>query len=257
MDAALYHGVVTHRRFKPVEHRLAYRVFSLLVDLDRLDALDGGLRLFSRNRFNLFSLFDRDHGDGSSDLAAHVRALLRERGFCGSGRILLLCYPRILGYVFNPLSVFYCHDADNRLEAILYEVRNTFGGKHSYLIAAGDEDIVRQQAKKSFHVSPFIDMDATYRFRLTRPGERLTLSIRESDAEGPLLDAVFAGKAEAVSDHALLAAFFRYPLMTLKVIVAIHFEAAKLFVKGMRLRPGLTPDHPVTLVGVPSIADRP
>ncbi|NWG70868.1 MAG: DUF1365 domain-containing protein [Parvularculaceae bacterium] len=255
MDAALYHGVVAHRRRRPVEHRLAYRVFSLLVDLDRLDAVDRACRWFSRNRFNLFSFFDRDHGDGSADLVSYTRKMLRTHGFSGSGRILLLCYPRILGYVFNPLSVYYCHDTDDRLEAVLYEVRNTFGGKHGYLIAADGSDVIRQKAAKRFHVSPFIDMAATYHFRLSRPGERLALAIREDDAEGPLLDATFAGRAEAVSDRALLSAFFRYPLMTVKVIAAIHFEAAKLFAKGMRLRPGITPSDPITLVRAPTVAD--
>lgn len=253
VDAVLYHGLVTHRRRRPVGHRFAYRVFSLLLDLDRLDALDARLRLFSRGRFNLFSFHDRDHGGGGPDLAGGVRALLRAHGFDGGGRLLLLCYPRILGYVFNPLSVYYCHHTDGRLEAVLYEVRNTFGGRHAYLIAAGDGAVVRQTAPKRFHVSPFIDMDATYRFRLTRPGDRISVTIAESDGEGPLFDAAFAGAAEPVDDRALWRAFLRYPLMTLKVIVAIHFEAARLLAKGLRLRPGATPAEAVTVVvGGPS-----
>jgi hypothetical protein len=154
----------------------------------------------------------------------------------------------MFGYAFNPLSVYYCHDAEDRIEAVLYEVRNTFGGRHSYLIPAGGGPIIRQEAAKRFHVSPFIDMEATYRFRLSAPGERLSVSIRESDAEGPLLNAAFAGAAEEISDRALLSAFFRYPLMTAKVIAAIHFEALKLLAKGLRLRPGVTPMEKVTLV---------
>jgi DUF1365 family protein len=246
--ASLYRGVVTHRRFKPVEHRFAYRVFSMLIDLDRIEELDRSLRLFSRNRFNLFSLHERDHGDGSGPLCARIRALLRECGFSGDGRIALLCYPRILGYAFNPLSIFYCHDADGGIEAVLYEVRNTFGGKHSYLIPAEDGDIIRQQADKRFHVSPFIGMTATYEFLITPPGDSVSVVIHERDAEGPLLNATFTGQAEPMTDRALFAAFLRYPLMTLKVIAAIHFEALRLLAKGLKLRAGLTPQAPVTFI---------
>ena len=246
--ARLYHGVVTHRRHKPVTHRFAYRVFSLLIDLDALDVLDRELRFFSLGRFNLFSFYERDHGAGGPGLAAYIRSVLQEHGFSGAGRIDLLCYPRILGYVFNPLSVYYCRDGDGALEAVLYEVRNTFGGRHSYLIPAVGDGAIRQSAEKRFHVSPFIGMAATYRFRLTQPGEGLSLAVRESDAEGPLLDAAFRATAETISDRALLAAFFRYPLMTLKVIAAIHVEAARLVAKGLRLHRGTTPAEPVTLV---------
>ena len=254
--ATLYHGAVTHVRRAPKRHRFAYRVFSVLIDLDRLDALDRDLRLFSRNRFNLFSFHDRDHGEGTADLAAGVRALLKARGFSGAGALLLLCYPRILGYVFNPLSVYYCYDTDDRIEAVIYEVRNTFGGKHSYLIAVDGADVIRQSARKRFHVSPFLDMDATYHFRLSPPGERLSLSIRETNDEGPLLDTAFSGKAEPISDRALIAAFLRYPLMTLKIVAGIHFEALRLLAKGLKLRPGLTPPYPVTLIGREESSER-
>jgi len=249
--ARLYHGLVAHRRLRPVGHRFAYRVFSMLFDVDRIDDLARGSRWFSRNRFNLFSFHDADHSfDEGAPVASSVRELLRSRGYRGDGRIELLCYPRILGYVFNPLSVFYCHDAAGRLEAVLHEVRNTFGGRHAYLLPAAEgAGVIRQSTDKRFHVSPFMDMDHVYDFRLTRPGETLSISINQSDAEGPIFRASFAGSAEPASDAALLKAFFRHPLMTLKVIAAIHFEAARLFLKGLRLKGG-APD-PAELVTAP------
>ncbi len=249
--AFLYHGRVTHRRLRPVGHRFAYKVFSMLIDLDRIDETMGRYRFFSRNRFNLFSFFDRDHGDEQEGpLAARIRALLWGAGFRGDGRIELLCYPRVLGYVFNPLSIYYCRDATDRLEAVLYEVRNTFGGVHSYLIPVESETaVIRQAADKVFRVSPFMDMDHRYAFDLAVPGETISVSIRQTDKNGPIFSAAFTGEREAMSDAALLAAFIRYPLMTVKVILAIHFEAARLFAKGLRLKkPGAGPEKPVSII---------
>lgn len=249
--AGLYHGVVAHRRHRPVEHKLAYKVFSMLIDVDRLDETSARLKLFSRNKFNLYSFHDADHGHGGpSDLAAHVRATLSDAGLDGSGRMLLLCYPRILGYAFNPLSIYYCHDGAGRLSAVLYEVRNTFGGRHSYLIPVdGAPEIIRQEADKLLHVSPFMAMNMRYHFRLTRPAEALAVSIRETDGDGLMLTAAFSGARVDMTDGALLRAFLRYPLMTVKVIVAIHVEAARLFAKGLRLRgKPADPAAPVTLV---------
>ncbi len=247
---SLYHGRVKHRRLRPVGHCFAYRVFSMLIDLDRIGEADRSLRLFSRNRFNLFSFFDRDHGEESdAPVGGRIRAILKDEGFSGEGRLLLLCYPRILGYVFNPLSVYYCHDGAGRLEAIIYEVRNTFGGKHSYLLPVeGAARAVRQAADKVFPVSPFMTMDCRYNFRLTPPDDDIGVAILQTDAEGPIFNASFSGVKEEMTDAALLRAFLRYPLMTLKVIAAIHFEAARLFAKGLRVKMAASaPASPMTV----------
>ena len=249
-DAYVYEGAVKHQRFKPVRHKLRYNVFSFLLDLDALDETAETLNVFSRNKFNFFSFYDRDFARGEGDVAKEVRQILSEAGFDGRGRILLLCYPRMLGYAFNPLSVYYCHDVHGKLSVILYEVRNTFGGKHSYLIpVAADGKRVRQCAEKVFHVSPFIDMDMHYHFALSPPSEDLSVFIQTADREGPLLNAIFKGEACALSDQKLRSLFLRYPMMTLKVILGIHWEAVKLFAKGLRLRPGSpTSEHAVTIV---------
>lgn len=257
--AFLYHGAVSHRRLRPFGRRFSYRVFSMLIDLDRLDEANRSLRLFSFDRFNLFSLFGKDHaGGGAAPLGARVRTILRNAGFRGDGRIQLLCYPRILGYVFNPLSIYYCGDAAGRLEAVLYEVRNTFGEMHSYLIAAGgDAPVLRQAADKAFRVSPFMDIDQRYHFRLTRPGETIAAMIHQTDREGPILNAAFAGRREEMTDAALFRAFFRYPLMTVKIILAIHVEALGLFLRGLRLKPApRAPQAPITVIGAPPLAHR-
>jgi len=235
---ALFSGTVMHARMKPVAHRFSYKVFNLLVDIDRLDELAAGNRLFSRNRFNLMSLHDRDHGlrDGST-LRQSVDKALSEAGLdLAGGTTLLLCYPRILGYVFNPLSVYYCFDASGHLRALIYEVRNTFGEMHSYVAPIEDGERrpsgLRQERDKLFYVSPFIDMPMRYRFRLNAPGEQINVRILETDSDGPLLAATFTGGRQALDDRRLLAACARIPFLTLKVITSIHFEALRLWLKG-------------------------
>ncbi len=237
---ALYKGRVVHRRLRPKDHFLSYRVFSMLIDLDHLDEMVRGLKLFSRNRPNLFSFYDSDYGQGKpSDLAAYMRQALDSEGIEASGSIKLLCYPRILGYAFNPLAVYYCYNRSGDLSAIVYEVTSTFRERHSYLVRVEDTaPILRQRAAKRLHVSPFMGMDATYHFRLNRPGDALSLLIRQTDDEGPILHASFIGEREAISDRTLRHVFFSYPLMTVKIIAGIHWEAVKLLVKGMRLKAG-------------------
>ncbi|NVK42313.1 MAG: DUF1365 domain-containing protein [Oceanospirillaceae bacterium] len=237
--SSLYTGRVMHHRLRPRQHRFNYRVFSLLLDLDEVDELDERLRLFSRNRFNLFSFYDRDHGDGGRDLKPHIEALLADAGLdLQGGRIRLLCYPRLLGYVFNPLSVYYCEDASGHLRAILCEVSNTFGQRHSYLLpVCGESATARPTVDKCFYVSPFMPMDCRYAFRMPAPGDRIHVHIEQCQADQRLFVASFTGRQAPMTDAGLLRAWLAHPLMTLKVIVGIHWEALRLWLKGLKLQP--------------------
>lgn len=242
-SAALYFGEVMHARLKPMGHRFSYRVMSLLIDLDRLDDAGRLSALFAVNRAALYSFHEADHGarDGTS-LHAWVQARATEHGIdLSGGRTLLLCYPRLLGYTFNPLSVYFCYRADGLLALLIYEVRNTFGEIHSYVlpVRAGETSAagVRQQQDKLFYVSPFVDMAMRYRFRIAPPGEQVRLRILETDREGPLLAATFIGRHRRLATGALLRAFVALPLMTVKIVAAIHWEALRLWLKGARLVP--------------------
>jgi len=241
--AALYVGDVMHARLKPMGHRFSYRVMSLLIDLDRLADADRQSRLFGVNRAALYSFHEADHGrrDGSS-LRAYAQRCAAERGIdLTGGRVLLLCYPRLLGYTFNPLSVYFCYRADGELALLIYEVRNTFGDIHPYVLPVLSGEIsdagVRQQQDKLFYVSPFIEMAMRYHFRVLPPGERVQLRILEADREGPLLAATFNGSRRALNTKELLRAFFALPLVTMKIMAAIHWEALRLWLKGARLVP--------------------
>ena len=244
--SALYRGVVTHERLRPKRHRLSYRVFWLLADIDRLDEDIAGLRLLRRNRWGLLSFHDRDHGDGSqSSLRAQVEAKLARAGAPrADGPILLLTMPRVLGYVFNPISVYYCHDASGALVANIYEVTSTFGVRHSYVAAVEHADRatgrIRQSADKALHVSPFMPMEVAYAFNGAAPGERLALAVNCADAEGPLLNTAIAARRRPLTDREILGAWLSHPLLTLKVIAGIHWEALRIWLKGVPP----TPDAP-------------
>ncbi len=241
--AALYVGQVMHARLKPVGHRFSYRVMSLLIDLDRLDVADRQTPLFGVNRRALYSFHEADHGsrDGSS-LRDYAQRCAAERGIdLTAGRVLLMCYPRLLGYVFNPLSVYFCYQPSGKLALVIYEVRNTFGDIHAYVIPVKGSDVspagIRQEQDKRFYVSPFVAMEMRYHFRLIEPGRHVKLRILETDSEGPLLSASFHGLRRALSTKELLRSFFSLPAVTLKVTAAIHWEALRLWLKGMRLAP--------------------
>jgi DUF1365 family protein len=260
LRSALYVGTVAHRRVRPRPHRLRYRVAWMLLDLDEIAELPRKLRLFSYNRRNAVSFFDRDHGDGSGRaLRQQVEGHLRSSGIApDGGPIRLLCMPRILGYGFNPLSVYFCYQQDGTLNAILYEVHNTFGQRHSYLIpvergvAAGAT--IDQHCRKGFYVSPFMDMDLSYAFRVVVPDQsRVAVAIRTADRDGLVLAAALTGDRLALTDATLLRLLVAYPLLTLKVIGAIHWHAVKMTLKGFRLRPRpRPPTAPVTVVNTES-----
>jgi DUF1365 family protein len=241
--AALYVGEVMHARLKPMGHRFSYRVMSLLIDLDRLAEADRQSPLFAVNRAALYSFNEADHGarDGSP-LRAYAQRCAAERGIdLSGGRVLLLCYPRLLGYTFNPLSVYFCYRADSALALLIYEVRNTFGEIHPYVLPVQLDQIsdagVRQQQDKLFYVSPFVEMAMRYHFRVRTPDQQVKLRILETDREGPLLAATFNGRRRALNTMELLRAFFALPLVTLKIMAAIHWEALRLWLKGARLVP--------------------
>lgn len=239
--SALYVGEVVHVRLRPRRHRLRYRVFWLLLDLEEVDALDRRLRLFSRNRFNLMSFHDRDHGDGAGAvLRQRLEGLLAAAGIdAGGGPIRLLTMPRVLGFVFNPISLYYVHRPDGALAAMVYEVTSTFGVRHSYVapVAAADgaRGVIRQSAAKALYVSPFMGMEMDYGFRGHVPADSMDLTVDGRDGEGSLIVARMTGDRRELSDAAILRAAASIPFLTLKVVAAIHWEALKLWLKGVGL----------------------
>jgi len=251
-NSALYLGSVMHRRLRPKRHYLRYAAFWMLLDLAEIEELDARLRLFSRGRFNAMSFFDSDHGERTREpLRAQVERHLRAAAIdLDGGAIRLLCMPRIFGYGFNPLSVYFCHRRDGALAALIYEVRNTFGERHSYLIAVEEADaVVRQSCGKHFYVSPFMDMNLRYDFRVVPPTENVSVVISASDERGPELVASLVGRRQAMTDMALLRLLVRMPFLTLKVIGAIHWHAVRMWWKGFAPRPRPpTPAWPVTTV---------
>jgi DUF1365 family protein len=239
VESSIYVGSVMHRRLRPRRHHFRYRAFWLLLNLDELEALSEQMTWFSYNRPNLFSFYDSDHGDGTNTpLRAQIGRLFAEAGLdVSGGRIMLLCMPRTLGYCFNPLSVFFCYRNDGGLEAIVYQVHNTFAERHSYVIAVkGAKSAVHQNCRKCFYVSPFLDIDLRYDFRIAGPDNRVTVAISATGPEGPVLNAVMAGVRQPLTDSSLVGVFWRIPAVTLKVMAGIHWEALKLWIKRIRVR---------------------
>ena len=237
MNSCLYNGLVTHTRFKPVKHKLKYRTFSLFIDLDELDKLDKENLIFSFNKFNIFSFYNRDHGDrDGKSLKDWIFQNLKKFNIKQNiNKIKLLCYPRVFGYVFNPLSIFYCYE-ENILKAIFFEVKNTFNEQHTYIFKVKDSNIVTQKCKKKFYVSPFMNMDTYYSFRLLNPDQKLSVSIEQTDKKDTILNAVQTGERKDFNLKQLVVNFFKYPLMTIKIISAIHFEALLLWKKGAKYK---------------------
>ena len=240
--ARLYVGEVMHRRVFPVRYRFAYRVFSLLLDIDQVDAAAGGAAVFSHNRFNLLSFHDADHGprDGSA-LRPWIDGVLARFGVdLDGGRVELLCFPRVLGFVFNPLSVWYCRHGDGSLRAVLLEVANTFGERHGYLLHERGAPLawpVRQSRGKCFHVSPFVGMQADYQFRLGEPDERLEVGIREFEGGRLMLVAAQVAAAEPFTTARLVRATAAIPFLTIKVVAMIHWQALKIWLRGATFFP--------------------
>ncbi len=256
-DAAgtLYEGTVMHARMKPFAHRFSYRVFSLLTDLDQLPALGRLSKLFSVNRFNVVSFHEKDHIDPrispvEDGIRAYVDRLLDSAKADRPARVLLLAYPRIFGHVFNPISVYYAFNQVNSLTAVIYEVRNTFGERHAYVCPVEQGELstagLRQSRQKNLHVSPFIGMGARYDFRLSAPSADLRLRILEHDETGPLLAASFSAAAQALSTRNIASLMVRLPLLGLKVVGLIHFEALRLWLKGAMFQRSPPPPPPAS-----------
>ena len=253
--SALYAGHVRHQRLRPRRHRLDYAIYMALLDLDTIDACDARLRWFSSTRFNLFSFHNRDYASGSDrPLRPQIEHYLIEAGIdIAGGSICLLTMPRVLGFAFNPLSVYFCHHVSGKLMAILYEVNNTFGQRHTYLLPVEPDGgrTVRQSIAKQFHVSPFLGMDMDYAFRIKPPADSLSstlsIAITGSDDQGALITAVLDARRQPLTDAALLRAFVSIPLVTFKVVAGILWEALRLWAKRVpvRTRPP-APAHPVT-----------
>lgn len=234
-QSCLYVGDVVHRRVQPVKHQLRYKVYNFFVDVDELPELGRKLKLFSYNRFNLFSIFDRKFGVGNgTSLRDHVWSLAKSANLEAKvARIFMLCYPAVLGRVFNPLTTYYCYDAAGQVCLMIYEVSNTFGERHSYVIPAGVDG--RQSHAKKFYVSPFNNVDGRYDFSAEPPAEALVLVIALRVDDKPVMQAWFRGHRVELNDVALLRSFVSLPLQPLKVMAGIHWEAAKLWWKGLPL----------------------
>jgi len=237
-NSCIYNGTVIHKRYKPKEHFFKYSVFSLLLDLSELEILNNNIKFFSINKFNLISFFEKDHGNrDDSSLVGWVKKNLEQNQINTENiKIKLLCYPRIFGYVFNPLSIFFVYNQNDTLVSILYEVKNTFGEQHTYVFKIDNENnLIQNNCSKKFHVSPFIEMNCNYFFRILKPGERLSVIIDQYDQVGKILYASQDGKKANLTGKELIKSYLKHPLMTFKIISAIHFEAFKLWIKGIKL----------------------
>lgn len=235
-------GQVVHKRVAPRRHAFSYRVFALCLDVDEIDHLSAVVRLFSRGRWNLLSFHDADHAAGTGEPAgAHARALLHGAGLAQYGaRIELVCYPRLLGFVFNPLSVYFAYDAGEKLGAIIYEVTNTLRERKSYVIPVSTpraKGVVSQGCDKELYVSPFTAAAASYGFHVLPPGERIVIGVNVREQGKPVLKTHFSGSRRELTDRAIAGLLLGYPLMTMKVVAAIHLEALRLWLKGVPVRP--------------------
>ena len=236
-ESFIYNGKVIHKRFKPKKHFFKYNVFSLFLDLSEIKEIDKRISFFSYNKFNLISFYEKDHGqrDGTSLRKWVDEELSKQSINLDGGKVYLFSMPRILGYAFNPLSVFLCYKNCGTLGAIIYEVKNTHGEQHCYTVKVLESELesgtIIHEKEKTFFVSPFIGMEARYRFRIATKDKQLSFFIRVYSAIGDLMVATLRAEAFQLSDWSLLLVFAKAPIMTFKVIFGIHYEALRLWLK--------------------------
>ena len=238
--SALYVGNVTHKRLRPQVHALRYGIFQIYLDLDEAAALSNASRVFGFNQSRLLSFFERDHGDGSATpLKAQIEARVAAEGYLTGGPVRVMGLPRVLGFVFNPITLYFCHRPDGALSAMVYEVNNTFGDRTTYVLPAAGRPVVEHGAAKQMHVSPFMDMDHDYDFLLHEPDEKFLLRINVRRNDVLWLTAAFTAERRPFTDRALLAVWASHPLLTAKVVAGIHWEALKIWLKciGYRGKP--------------------
>jgi DUF1365 family protein len=233
-NAYLIRGQVMHERMRPVRNRFVYRIFSLLCDVDRLGELDHWW--FGIDRAHPIGLRRQDYGEGAP--GAWMRRILADAGLPGGGEIWLLTFPRVFGYVFNPVSFWYCYDKQGELVALLADVRNTFGERHRYLLSGNGRTAIRPdqvlRCRKVFHVSPFCEVQGHYEFHLRDTADSLFVGIDYFDSDGLLLKTAIGGQRERFDACNVLSALARQPLLTLQVVFGIHFQALRLWRRGLK-----------------------
>lgn len=235
INNALYRGTVSHTRRMPVKHSFDYPVFYAAIDLDSFAKKTSLPSLLALDGFNLFSVQQKDYGAQTKDgLKDYIQSVFDNIGVPSPYKIILLTMPRLLGYAFNPISVFYAFDSEQRICGIIYEVHNTFGERHSYAFAISD-DLSRHTIEKSLYVSPFFHVEGGYRFTQIVPGQQLKLGIQYSVKEETVFSAALTAERSPLTNKSLLKVFFLYPLLTLRVTAAIHFQALRLWIKKVSL----------------------
>ena len=228
MRSAVYTGTLMHARRAPARHVFRYPVSYWLFDLDELPALERRLRLFAVNRPNVVSLRDCDHFDGTKPLKEAVLGLVADQSI---ERVLMLTQPRVLGYVFNPVSFYWCYRGDGSLVCVVAELNNTFGERLPEVLRGPE---LRYEHRKRLHVSPFFGLDQSYEYAFSQPGAEVwaRIVVRDDDGARPLT-AVLHGRRRALTNRALAGLLIRYPLQPLQVTALIHVEALRLWLKGV------------------------
>ena len=240
MESRLYRCVVIHNRIRPKKHRFSYNAFMFYIDVDEIDSIRDKSLFVSRNRFNLYAFHDKDHlQEGEDSIRQNIERFLKSSGIDRkAGTIKLLTNLRTLGHIFNPVSFYFIDDNEGKPLCSIAEVANTFSEQKLYLLDKDTYDgrRFRQKRLKHFYVSPFSDLDTSFSFSLKEPDERLEISINQSDRESTYFFSSLTGEAKPFDDMRLLIYTLRFPLITIGIIWAIHWQALKLYIKGLRVR---------------------